>query len=94
MTITDFSTTLNQPRPPADLSPVLLALWHDANGHWHEAHEIAQSHEGVPTFDRLHAYLHRKEGDAVNARYWYRRAGMPVFEGSLSEEWAGEFLER
>jgi len=23
----------------------------------------------------VHAYLHRKEGDLANARYWYVRAG-------------------
>ena len=26
----------------------------------------------------VHAYLHRKEGDAGNAGYWYTRAGQPV----------------
>ena len=52
------------------------------------AHGIAQSREGTREFDRLHAYLHRKEGDAGNARYWYRRAGAEVFEGSLEAEWA------
>ena len=87
MTINEFSTTFTQPTPPANLSPVLLALWHDATGHWHEAHEIAQNREGVPEYDQLHAYLHRKEGDSANARYWYRRAGVAVFAGSLTNEW-------
>jgi hypothetical protein len=35
----------------------------------------------------VHAYLHRKEGDASNARYWYRRAGKPAAAAGLSEEW-------
>ncbi len=87
MTINEFSATLPHSTPPADLPPVLLALWHDANGNWHEAHEIAQAREGVPEYDRLHAYLHRKEGDSANARYWYRRAGVVVFTGSLTDEW-------
>ena len=35
----------------------------------------------------IHAYLHRKEGDASNAAYWYRRAGKPVARATLEEEW-------
>ena len=35
----------------------------------------------------VHAYLHRKEGDAGNAAYWYRRAGRPVARGGISQEW-------
>jgi len=44
-------------------------------GDWDEAHEIAQRHEGDATADWLHAVLHKVEGDAGNARYWYRRCG-------------------
>ncbi len=35
----------------------------------------------------IHAYLHRKEGDIFNSRYWYNKAGKPAFNGSLKEEW-------
>jgi hypothetical protein len=35
----------------------------------------------------VHAYLHRKEGDAANAGYWYRRAGKPAATVSLAAEW-------
>jgi hypothetical protein len=35
----------------------------------------------------IHAYLHRKEGDAENAAYWYRRARQPIASGSLDAEW-------
>ena len=35
----------------------------------------------------VHAYLHRREGDAANARYWYRRAGRPVASSPLEAEW-------
>jgi hypothetical protein len=35
----------------------------------------------------IHAYLHRKEGDAGNAGYWYRRAGRTPASGSLDTEW-------
>ena len=50
--------------------------------------ERAQSREGDPPYDRLHAYLHRKEGDRFNANYWYRRAGTSFFAGSLGDEWS------
>jgi hypothetical protein len=53
---------------------------------WDRAHELAQAHEGDPVHDRLHAFLHRVEGDTANAAYWYRRAGEPVFEGDLESE--------
>ena len=35
----------------------------------------------------IHAYLHRKEGDASNAAYWYRRAVKPVANVPLAAEW-------
>ncbi len=87
MRIDEFRATFSQPKPPAGLSRILDGLWQDAKGNWEAAHGIAQSGEGTREFDQLHAYLHRKEGDAGNARYWYRRAGARVFEGSLEEEW-------
>jgi len=87
MTIEEFTESLTQPVPPKDLNPIAVALWHDAKGNWESAHGIAQEKEGTREYDRLHAYLHRKEGDASNARYWYRRAGSDVFTGSLEQEW-------
>lgn len=47
----------------------LLLLWHD---HWDEAHRIAQSDEGEPHHDLMHAIAHRREGDFPNAGYWFR----------------------
>ncbi|QJW89072.1 hypothetical protein HNV11_06555 [Spirosoma taeanense] len=87
MTLDQFNQSLTQAQPPADVHPVLQALWYDANGNWAHAHEIAQSQEGNQPYDHLHAYLHRKEGDRFNANYWYRRAGATFFNGSLDEEW-------
>ncbi|UFH54038.1 hypothetical protein [Spirosoma sp. KNUC1025] len=87
MTLDQFTATLSQTNPPADLHPILQGLWYDANGHWEQAHNIAQSREGTQLYDRLHAYLHRKEGDRFNANYWYRRAGATFFNGSLEDEW-------
>ncbi|GAB3560920.1 hypothetical protein GCM10027578_00460 [Spirosoma luteolum] len=87
MTTAEFAQSLTGPQPPAGVSPLLQALWHDANGNWEAAHAIAQDREGEPDHDRLHAYLHRKEGDDWNAGYWYRRARTPVFTGTLDQEW-------
>jgi hypothetical protein len=86
MTLDEFKTTLSGSKPPPGLTPVLVALWHDGHGDWDAAHEVAQD---VPDPEGawVHAYLHRKEGDASNAAYWYRRAGRPAFKGSLEAEW-------
>ena len=81
-TVADFKNSLVLTEPPP-----LLALWHDAKGNWNAAHEIAQTKEGTATYDRLHAYLHRKEGDSLNADYWYRRARVVLPSVSLAEEW-------
>jgi hypothetical protein len=72
--------------PPPDLGLALQALWRDAKGDWDGAHRLAQEDEGAAG-SWVHAYLHRKEGDAGNAAHWYRRAGKPVGEGALEAEW-------
>ena len=72
----------------ADLGLALTALWWDGKGDWKEAHEQAQQDEGNPACDWVHAYLHRKEGDVSNARYWYRQAGKPAAAGALEQEWS------
>ena len=68
------------------LPPALAALALDRAGHWDEAHERASEVEASDT-NRVHAYLHRKEGDVSNARYWYARVGEPMPEQSLDDEW-------
>jgi len=80
--------------PPEGVSPPVTALWWIANGDfamgdsWHKAHEIAQSAEGQPHHDWVHAILHRIEGDESNAGYWYRRAGKPHSKAAVEQEWA------
>jgi hypothetical protein len=86
MTLADFKATLSAPAPPAGLGAPLAALWHDARGDWDAAHRVAQDIES-PDGAWIHAYLHRKEGDAGNAAYWYQRAGKPVASASLDAEW-------
>ena len=44
-------------------------------GDWDAAHKIVQEDEDDATSCWIHAVLHKIEGDAGNARYWYRRAG-------------------
>jgi hypothetical protein len=87
MDLSAFRATLAAPEPPPDLGFALKALWLDGKGDWDGAHEAAQAGEGRDG-DWVHAYLHRKEGDAGNAAYWYRRAGKPVCRTALDEEWA------
>ncbi|MGO8797514.1 MAG: hypothetical protein ACLQE9_07080 [Roseiarcus sp.] len=88
MNLADFRRSLAASGPPAGLSPALEALWHDARGDFDRAHQLAQSDEGGRG-DWVHAYLHRKEGDAGNAAYWYRRARQPFCREPLEAEWEG-----
>ena len=68
------------------LEHALQALWYDANGDWERAHEIVQQMDDVMAA-RIHAYLHREEGDEWNSRYWHRQAGSTFPEGmSLEDE--------
>ena len=96
MTVDDFKKSLAAGAPPPELPPILQALWHDGKGDWNAAHELAQD---VPDPDGawVHAYLHRKEGDAANAGYWYRRASQQVCGEPLEREWeaiVATFLSR
>lgn len=86
MTLAELKKSLTTSLPPKGLSIPLLALWHDARGDWEKAHVIAQDDEGSEAA-WVHAYLHRKEGDHSNARYWYARAGRDTSGVSLDEEW-------
>ena len=76
----------------AEITELLRALQLDYEGDWDSAHTIAQS---IPSQNgsRVHAYLHRKEGDLSNASYWYRRAGISVPSLSLDQEWQDLFDE-
>jgi hypothetical protein len=84
MTVEEFRASLKAGEPPQDLA--LAGLWWDAKGNWTRAHESAQQDKG-PAGAWVHAYLHRKEGDLSNARYWYNRARKSMEQGSLDSEW-------
>ena len=86
MKLDAFRASLAETAPPAASLP-LQALWYDAKGDWSRAHDLLQD-DSTPAGSWVHAYLHRKEPDLSNAAYWYRRAGKPVFSGTLEEEWA------
>jgi hypothetical protein len=95
-TLDEFRKTLSAASPPPNLLATLRALWHDAKGNWDAAHKVAQDIDDEDG-SWIHAYLHRKEGDAGNAAYWYRRAGKPVSRKSLEAEWeeiANQMLSR
>jgi len=96
-TIDDFRGSVSLDAPPAHLAPALQGLWWLAKGDWDRAHKVVQGHEDQDDCNWVHAHLHRQEGDLRNAGGWYRRAGKPMPEGPLQEEWAllaAEFLAR
>jgi hypothetical protein len=80
-----FAEFIAAAAPPTGVSPALQALWHDFHGDWDRAHELAQA-AGGRDGSWVHAYLHRREGDDMNAGYWYSRAGRPAATGDLDAE--------
>lgn len=81
-----FKESLAQSSPPGSLSVIQTALWYDGKGNWEKAHDLIND-LADPVSAHIHAYLHRKEGDTGNACYWYQRAGKPVPQQSLQQEW-------
>jgi len=71
---------------PAYLPLSLQGLWYDKKIGWDEAHTLIGDASDTDTA-WVHAYLHRREGDLNNARYWYNRSGKPESKASLDEEW-------
>ena len=87
MDLEAFRASLSGAAPPAGLGGALDALWYEAKGDWDRAHRLAQGESGAAGA-WVHAYLHRVEGDAANAAYWYRQAGRPVAQAPVKDEWA------
>ena len=86
MDLENFKASLSETFPPKNISVLLKSLWLDAKGDWHGAHHLVDDLEESKAY-WVHAYLHRKEGDASNANYWYRRAGKQMPQYSLQQEW-------
>jgi hypothetical protein len=87
MKVEQLRTTLSFEGPPAELTAPLAALWWDAKGDWARAHALVDELETADGM-AVHAYLHRKEGQAWNADYWYERAGRRFHREHLQDEWA------
>jgi hypothetical protein len=95
-TVDELVASITNDNGPATLSGPLAALWHDAKGDWHAAHEVVQNESGADAA-WVHAYLHRKEPDLPNANYWYQRANRSMPDASLQQEWrdiSSALLER
>ena len=86
MDFATFKSSVAEATPPAGLGMAVQALWWEAKGDWHRAHQCAQQQADADGA-WVHAYLHRVEGDMRNAAGWYGRAGKSVATVPLSEEW-------
>ena len=62
-----------QPTNPASARLVIAGLWLHFD-FLDEAHQICQADES-PAGSYWHAIMHRREPDASNAKYWFRRVG-------------------
>jgi hypothetical protein len=82
----EFKASLVHDEPPNGLSAPLAALWWDAKKDWTRAHALVDELETTDGM-AVHAYLHRKGGQASNADYWYQRAGRGFHRTTLDEEW-------
>ena len=87
MNVDRLKQTLTGDAPPHGLTAPMAALWWDAKGDWARAHALVDDLETTDGM-AVHAYLHRKEGEAWNADYWYERAGRRFYREKLEEEWA------
>jgi len=87
MTVEKFRASLSGEVPPDGLTAPLAALWWDAKGDWTLAHGLVDELETLDGM-AVHAYLHRKGGEASNADYWYQRAGRGSYREKLEDEWA------
>jgi hypothetical protein len=86
MNVEEFVASITEGQtPPTGLSIPLAALWWDAKGDWARAHSLVDELESVNGM-AVHAYLHRKEGSASNADYWYQRSGHSFYRSGLEEE--------
>jgi hypothetical protein len=81
-----FKSSLSLTDPPESISEYARALWYAGKGNWEKAHNIIQEIDDKLSA-RIHAFLHRQEGDLSNAGYWYKRAGEQIPTVNTDEEW-------
>jgi len=86
MNCEEFKASLVHEEPPDGLSAPLAALWWDAKKDWTRARALVDELETRDAM-AVHAYPHRKGGQASNADYWYERAGGKFNRPTLDEEW-------
>jgi len=86
MNFDSFRESLAGASPPAGVGGAMQALWWEAKGDWHQAHRCAQAQADTQGA-WAHAYLHRVEGDEMNAGGWYKRAGKSPSTAPLKTEW-------
>ena len=84
--LSDFKSSLSGSEPPEELSFCGKALWWAGNGNWDKSHDLIQDGNDLSSV-RIHAYLHRLEGDLSNAQYWYTKAGTFMQAIPLEKEW-------
>lgn len=85
MDIYEFINSISGQKCPSN-DILIKALWFEKKGDWNRAHLIVQDIDSADAA-WIHAYLHRKEGDEWNAKYWYRNASKEFPKISLDEEW-------
>jgi len=85
MQYNDFIKLTKSSEPSDELKGIHLSLWYAVKDDWDLAHNIVQDINSE-TASRIHAYLHRVEGDIGNAHYWYDRAGIEPYSRSLESE--------
>lgn len=86
MDFENFIKSVQEQNKPKNLSLQLEAMWYDAIGDWQKAHDLVDGPSDQLSA-KVHAYLHRKEGDLWNADYWYRKSGETRPSCSLKQEW-------
>ena len=65
---------------PIDRKSLAVAVALLETGDWQAAHAIVQEDEESALACWAHGIVHLLEGDAANARYWYKKAGRPFGE--------------
>jgi hypothetical protein len=93
LSVDEFKASFSLSEPAEGLTLQEKALWFAGKSDWDTAHQIVQDMNDKFS-SRIHAFLHRQEGDISNARYWYNKAGANMPALSIDEEWEELFKER